>query len=286
MNKKNTVLIVLTSLIIILSLISAGLGVFWQGEGRAYEFQTLRGEAVMIQGHGLYGYETVSIAAQAVAQDIVTLLVGIPLLIVSMFLFRKGSLRGKLLLSGTIAYFLYTYASFLFGAAYNILFLLYTALFSLSLFAFILSLMAIDIAAISNSFSTRLPHRSISVFLFIVGIFLLIAWLGRIIPALLANQPPYGLESYTTLIIQALDLGLVVPAAFLSGILLWKKHAWGYLLSSIILIKGATLAIAVTAMAVNMIRIGVEVSIGETLMFPLIALAAILMMIKLMKSVT
>ena len=145
--------------------------------------------------------------------------------------------------------------------------------------------MTIDIASISNSFSTRLPRRSISMFLFIVGIFLLIAWLGRIIPALLANQPPPGLESYTTLIIQALDLGLVVPAAFLSGILLWKKHAWGYLLSSIILIKGATLALAVSAMAVNMIRIGVEVSIGETLMFPLIALAAIIMMIKLLKSV-
>ena len=129
MNKK-TGLTILISFIIILALISAGLGVFWQGEGRSYEFQTLRGETVMIQGHGLYGYETVSIAAQAVAQDVVTLLVGIPLLIVSVFLFRKGSLRGKLLLSGTNAYFLYTYASFLFGAAYSMLFLLYTALFS------------------------------------------------------------------------------------------------------------------------------------------------------------
>ena len=286
MKKVSSIPIVLSILIATLAILVAGLGVFWQGEGKESEFLTLRGETVTIQGHGLYQYETVSIAAQAIAQDVVILLVGIPLLVVSMILFKKGSLQGKLLLSGTLAYFLYTYASFVFGAAYNILFLAYVSLFSLSLFAFIFTLMEIDIPTLPKHFSSGLPRRTIAIFLFVVGSFLLLAWLGRIVPALLANQPPLGLESYTTLIIQALDLGLVIPIAFLSGILLWKKSAWGYLLSSIVLIKGVTLALAVSAMAVNMILAGVQVSTGELLMFPSIAIVSGGMTVILLKNVT
>jgi uncharacterized membrane protein len=286
MKKVSSIPIVLSILIATLAVIVAGLGVFWQSEGQKSEFLTLRGETVTIQGHGLYQYETVSIAAQAIAQDIVTLLIGIPLLVISMILFKKGSLQGKLLLSGTLAYFLYTYASFAFGAAYNILFLVYVSLFSLSLFAFIFALMEIDIPTLPKHFSSGLPRRTISIFLFVVGSFLLLAWLGRIVPALLANQPPLGLESYTTLIIQALDLGLVMPIAFLSGILLWKKTSWGYLLSSIVLIKGVTLALAVSAMAVNMIRAGVQVSIGELIMFPSIAIISGGMTVVLLRNVS
>ena len=286
MKKVSSIPIVLSILIATLAIIVAGLGVFWQGEGQKSEFLTLRGETVTIQGHGLYQYETVSIAAQAIAQDVVTLLIGIPLLVISMILFKKGSLQGKLLLSGTLAYFLYTYASFAFGAAYNILFLIYVSLFSLSLFAFIFALMEIDIPTLPKHFSSGLPRRTIAIFLFIVGSFLLLAWLGRIVPALLANQPPLGLESYTTLIIQALDLGLVMPIAFLSGILLLKKSAWGYLLSSIVLIKGVTLALAVSAMVVNMILAGVQVSIGELIMFPSIAIISGGMTVILLRNVS
>ena len=286
MKKISSIPIVLSILIATLAIIVAGLGVFWQGKGQKSEFLTLRGDTVTIQGHGLYQYETVSIAAQAIAQDIVTLLIGIPLLVISMIMFKKGSLQGKLLLSGTLAYFLYTYASFAFGAAYNILFLVYVSLFSLSLFAFIFMLMEIDIPNLPKHFSSGLPRRTIAVFLFVVGSFLLLAWLGRIVPALLANQPPLGLESYTTLIIQALDLGLVMPTAFLSGFLLWKKNSWGYLLSSIVLIKGVTLALAVSAMAVNMIRVGVQVSIGELIMFPSIAIISGGMTVVLLRNVS
>lgn len=125
----------------------------------------------MMHGHGLYYYETVSTAAQAIAQDAVTLILGIPLLIIALVLSIKGSLRGQLLLSGTLAYFLYTYASYTFGAAYNVLFLLYVSLFSLSLFAFILSIMAIDVSGLTAQFTQKLPRRTIAVFMFVVGLF-------------------------------------------------------------------------------------------------------------------
>lgn len=285
MKKTSYTLIVLTSLITILALIAAGLGVFWQGEGQNYDFLTLRGQTVTIHGRGLYQYDTVSMAAQAIGQDVVTLLFGIPLLVISMIYFKKGSLKSKLLLLGTLSYFLYTYVSYAFGVAYNILFLVYVSLYSLSLFAFIFTLMEIDVPNLKKHFSSGLPRRAIAIFFFIVGGFLLLDWLGIIMPPLLANQAPLELELYTIPIIQALDLGVVVPIVFLSGILLWKKSAWGYLLSSIVLIKFVTIALAVTAMEVNMILAGVQVGIVELIMFPLITIISGGMTIVLLRNV-
>jgi hypothetical protein len=286
MKKATNPLIVLAILIATLALAVAGLGVFWQGEGQPFEFHTLHGETIAMQGHGLYRFDTVSFAAQGIAQDFITLMVGLPFLAVGMVLFRKRRIKGRLILAGTLAYFLYTYASFSFGAAYNVVFLAYVALFSLSLFAFILALMQIDIPALPSHFSPSLPRRVIAIFLFVVGGFLLFAWLGRIIPGLLKNRPPVGLESYTTLVIQTLDLGLIMPTAFLSGILLWKRRPWGYLLASIVLIKGATMLLAVSAMIANMIRAGAQVSIGESIMFPIFALIDIGMTVVLLKNVS
>lgn len=288
MNAKQTnkTLRMLTSFIAAMAILVAGAGVFWQGEGQPFEFRTLHGESVMIQGHGLYRYDTVSFAAQAIAQDVVTLSIGIPLLVVAFVRFKKGSLRGQLLLTGTLGYFLYTYASYAFGMAYNFLFLAYVALFAMSLFAFILVLMTIDVTTLPKRFSPGLPRRTIAIFLFVVGGFLLLAWLGRIGPALLANQPPIGLESYTTLIIQTLDLGVIVPTVFLSGVLLWKRRPWGYLLAVIVLVKGSTMLLAVSAMAGNMVLAGVPVSVGEVIMFPMLALIGIGLTVTLLKNVS
>jgi hypothetical protein len=287
-DKPTNTLLYLIILIAVLALFAAGLGIFWQGEeGQSYEFRTLRGETVMIQGHGLYHYDTISVAAQAIAQDGVTLLVGIPLLILAMVFFRRGILQGKVLLAGTLAYFLYTYTSFSFGMAYNVMFLVYVTLFTLSLFAFILTLMAIDIPTLPERFSSHLPRRTIAIFLFILGGFLLLDWLlDRIGPALLANQPPYGLESYTTLVIQVLDLGVIVPISLLAGILLWKQRPWGYLLSSIMLVTGVTFFLAILGMIINEILAGVQVSSAEIVMFPIIALINLGLVIALLKSIS
>jgi len=285
-DKRSKTVVVLSWFIVALALVAAGAGVFWQGEGNQFEFETLHGETVTIHGRGLYKFDSVSVVSQAIAQDVVTLVVGIPLLVVSIILYRKNALRGKLLLAGTLGYFLYTYASYAFLAAYNSLFLIYITLFSLSLFAFVLSLMSIDVGRLPERFSARLPRRFLSVSLFLVGAFLLFAWLGRIAPTILNDSSPFGLESYTTLVIQVLDLGLVVPLAFLSGILLLKKRPFGYLFASVALVKGFTMGTAVTAMVVGQLLAGVHTSPVEIIMFPALALFLIVATILLLKNVS
>ena len=110
--------------IFVLALIAALAGL-WPAAGQSYPLTSFRGEEVTINAAGLYYWDTVSTVAQMQANDLVTLLLGLPLLAISFWLTVRGSLRGRLLLAGTLGFFLYTYMSMCFGAAYNKLFLVY-----------------------------------------------------------------------------------------------------------------------------------------------------------------
>lgn len=274
----------LIPLIGILALIVASAGLFYQTPGEPYLYTNHRGESVMINGHGLYSYDTVSSAAQVQGNDLITLVVGLPLLIVSTWLAFRGSLRGKLVLTGTLGFFLYTYMSMSSLASYNALFLIYVAIFTLSLYAFIISMMSFDLNTLPQSFSEKLPHGWIVGMMFLVGGFLLLAWLGRIIPPLLQNGTPV-LDNTTTLVIQFMDLGLIVPMAFLGGFLLLRRKAWGYLLSSIMLTKGITLGLGVSAMAINMTLSGVSESLWIMIPFLVITIMNLVMVVLLLKNV-
>ncbi len=283
--KYTQTITLLAGMIALLAAVAAGAGIFWQGSGVPYEFTTLRGETVTIYGHGLYRYDTVTYVSQGIAQDVVTLILGIPLLIVGILLTRKGSLRGRLLQTGTLGYFLYTYTSYCFLVAFNELFLLYVALFSLSLFAFILALSGLDPEFVKRQSTAHFPRRAVAIFLAIIGGFLTLAWAGRIVQPLAAGEPPVGLEAYTTLVIQAIDLGIIVPAAILTAVLLWQKRPWGYALAAVLVIKGLTMGAALVAMIIGQILAGVKVSAVESVMFSGIALAALVFTIILFRNI-
>jgi len=274
----------LIPLIGLLALFAAGMGLFYSQPGQPYEYTNHRGETVMINGQGLYYYDTVSMAAQQQGNDVITLVVGLPLLALSTWLAFRGSLRGRLLLTGTLGFFLYTYMSMAMLTSYNVLFLVYVALFSLCLFAFILSMMSFNLEDLPRHFSERLPRRWIAGLMFLVAGFLLLAWLGRIVPPLLQGETPM-LENTTTLVIQAMDLGLVVPLAILSGVLLLHRSAWGYLLASVTLLKGMTLGLAVSTMSVIMALRGVPENLGIMISFLVITLMTVTMAVLLLKNV-
>ena len=270
-------------LVSLLAIIAAGAGLFWPANGEPYAFTTHRGEDVMIAGRGLYRFDTVSSAAQEQASDAVTLMIGVPLLAVSTWLAHRGSLRGKLLLTGTLGYFLYTYLQMSVNTAYNPLFLVYVAIMALSLYAFALAMLDIDVPSLPGHFSDRLPRRAIAGVLFAVGAFLLLAWLGRIVPTLTSRT--VALENTTTMVIQAMDLGLIVPLAFLSGALLLRRHAWGYLLASVAVMKMLTMGASVSAMGINMALSGVEISPVELGIFPSLTLLNLVMAVLLLINV-
>ena len=168
--------------------------------------------------------------------------------------------------------------------AYNSFFLLYVALFTMSLYAFILSLMAIDVQSLPEHFSPRLPRGWIAGVLFAVGGFLTLAWLGRIGSPLMQGVDP-ALENTTTLVIQAMDLALIAPLAILAGILLLRRNAWGYLLASVAILKGLTMALAVSAMGINMALQGVPDSLGILIPFLVLTALNFVMAVLLLKNI-
>ena len=271
-------------LIFILTLI-ATLSGLWPADGTSYALTNFRGEQVTINARGLYFWDTLSSAAQTQANDLVALVLGLPLLGVSFWLTLRGSLRGRLLLSGTLGFILYTYITMCFGAAYNRLFLVYVALFSLSLYAFILSMMSFDLKTLPAHFSDKLPRGWIAGLLFFAAVFLSFAWLGRIAATFAPGSVP-ALENTTSMFIQAMDLGLIVPLCVLAGILLLRRSPWGYLLASVGMMKFLTMGTAVSLMGVNMARVGVPINAAEMLIFPTITLVNMIMVIILLKNVT
>jgi hypothetical protein len=99
----------LSALISFLAAVATTAGIFTSYGAQHRMFLSVRGQMVTLQGGGLYAYESVSGAAQAIGQDVVTLLVAIPLLLVATSLASRRSLRGQLLQAGVLWYFAYTY---------------------------------------------------------------------------------------------------------------------------------------------------------------------------------
>ncbi|MGE5561182.1 MAG: hypothetical protein ACM3XN_09095 [Chloroflexota bacterium] len=276
----------LVLVIIALSAVAAGYGLLSTGGPGPHEFTTVFGQTVTLHGQGLYRNDSVSAAAQARSQDVVTLALAIPLLAFALALARRGSLKGRLLLAGTLGYFLYSYLSLAFLATYNPLFLVYTAAFAASLGAFILTLLDIDAQELAARVSGRLPVRFIGGFQLFLGCALLIMWLGRIIPPLLTGGVPTGLDHYTTLVIQALDLGIMVPLAIISGILILRRDAYGYLLSAVTIIKGVTMLTAISAMIIGQLRVGDQVPPAVIAVFALANLIAVYCMVTMLRCIS
>ncbi len=249
------IIIIASALIAVLAIIAAGSGLFW---------------------NGLYKNDTKSGAAQEQGNDLVTLVLCVPLLAISTFYAAKGSLRGRLVWTGMIFYFLYTYAMMSFMTAYNQLFLVYVAIYSLSLYTLGYSLLTLDVNVVRQSLANA-PVKVTAVFMFLMSLTLTAMWLGTIVPPLLANETPALLETYTTMVIQAMDLGILVPLGLIIGYLLLRRNAWGYALASIVLIKAATYGTAVLAMALFQVLDGIEIFVPFVLaLVVLIALAVVL----------
>ena len=252
----------LVPLIILLAAVAAASGLLWPGGGSPHPFNTLRGETATIDGRGLYRYDTLFSAATFRATDTITLLVGIPLLAAAFIRYRRGSLRGGLLLAGTLTYFVYVGVSMAFGAAFNSLFLVYVGLFSSSLCAFIVALMAIDAGTLLQCITPGFPWRGGAVFLFVAGAGVIILWLSELIGPLAAGRAPALLGPYTTMFTYGIDMAVIAPAAIGTGILLLRRSPLGVLLAAPMLVLCTLNGVVVIASTAAQTLAGITFPIG------------------------
>jgi hypothetical protein len=87
------------------------------------------------------------------------------------------------------------------------------------------------------------------------------------------------------MVIQALDLGVIVPTSLITAALLIKKQAWGYALSSVMLLKILTMGAALIAMIIGQLLAGVYVDVVVSTIFVLISLSGIVLGIITLRNV-
>jgi hypothetical protein len=237
--------VLLYGLIWLLILIATTTGIFYRTQGAHIEYVTVRGEHAIFQGSGLYQYDPVALAREGIIWDVINLFIGLPLLAAAIVLAGRGSLRGRLMLSGFFCYFIYVYLMYAMMMSLNPLFLVYVAIFSLSAIGFLSNLQGIDVSRLPTQVSSRFPRRLFTVYTIALSTALILLWGRLILSITIPNRFPAELAGMNTLESQALDLGMIVPLALAAGILLWRRSPWGYFLTGITVTHGMMMFITI-----------------------------------------
>jgi hypothetical protein len=223
-------------------------------------------------------------AAQAVGQDLITLVVALPTLLISAILALRGSMRAHLVWLGALGYLVYTYASYALAIEFNSLFLVYVALLGLSLYTLIGGLATTDFAEIKAHFSRETPLKAVSIFLGVVAVLFYFMWLSEDIPALLAGEVPQGVieAEAPTDVVHVLDMAWILPANVLTAIWLWRRRALGYALAGTLLSFLSLLVLAVMSMMVFQVLYGVAAvveALGIAVVFGVVFAVSVRMLV-------
>jgi hypothetical protein len=193
--------------------------------------------------HGLYRPDRGTLPT-FIGQDAITLLVGLPLLIASMWLTRRGSLRGLLVWLGALVYVAYSYAYYLISPEFNILYLGYILIVSMSGYCLLYLLLGIDAQAVRSQFSRGTPVRLVGGFLALMALLMTFKWVSSIVLALGTQTPPAAKD----LGVWPMDLVVAFPAMFWGGIWLWRRHPLGYVVGALLLIKAASVGLTLVVL--------------------------------------
>lgn len=224
-------------LILAIALLAIGVAaapfVFTGGPGPS-QHVSVRGDVVELYGYGPYRHMPADVAVQGLAQDLVTLLVAVPLLLVGLWLSRRGSRVGYFVLTGTVAYLFIQYFLYLAMATYNELFLAWVALLMLSAQALVrLLLHGVGKFGASSSASPG-ARRYVGAFLIGSAVLIGLLWFSVLVPPLLDGRLyPDGLNHLTTMIVQGFDLALFLPPAILAGYYYLRGRPAGELLAPV-----------------------------------------------------
>lgn len=254
--QKPTALLILLLSIGIGVAVASGAGVFFRGEPVTKPAVSIRGERYEYRDSGVYRYTAERVVAEGVGWDIVTLGLAGPAFFLTVIRFlsllrkNKPNLHLRLLLGGILFYFLYQYLEYAMYWAFGPLFPLHVFLFSASLSGIFALLKDVEIEQLPAQFDMSFPSKGIAVLSGFVGVVLLLMWVPFVAEAL-QGKIEGKLYGSTTLVVQAMDLGLVVPLAFWTAFSTWKKQPVGYLLSFVVGVKGILMGAALCAMLLN-----------------------------------
>jgi hypothetical protein len=174
--------------------------------------------------------------------DVVNLIVGMPMLLASMWLARRGALLGLLLWPGALLYALYNYLVPLFAVPLNMGVLLYLVLVALSLYTLVGLVACIDAGAVRDRLAGAVPEKAGGAILAGFGVLFLLRAAAVMAAAALRHSSPGAPE----LAVSYADV-LLTPAWIIGGVSLWRRNAFGYLSGLALLFQASTLFLGLIA---------------------------------------
>jgi hypothetical protein len=175
--------------------------------------------------------------------------VAVPCLLVSMWLAARGSARAVFVWFGTTMYLVYNAVLLSLGTPLNRLFLLYIAALALAIASSAAVAVTARSAGLAHHCSPALPVRGIAIYLWIVVAANVLAWLGRIVPAVIEDDAERLLEGTGITMIPTYfqDLAFWLPFLAVGAAWLWRRRPWGYLIAggglAMWAIEGLTVAV-------------------------------------------
>ena len=149
------------------------------------------------------------------------------------------SLRARLFALGLLVYFFYQYLCYALGWAFGPLFPLFIVIFAASLAGALWIASTIDVAGLPAQLSKHFPRRGMAILCAFMAVVLLAMWGQRIAAGLRGDLETAMLLGQTTMVVQVLDLGLLVPLSLFTALAAWRGWPVGYLLSSVFVDQGS-----------------------------------------------
>jgi len=200
----------------------------------------------LISGSSIYAGPDAKLLPLFVGQDALNILVGLPGLLGSMWLARRGSLIGLLLWPGALFYVLYDYGYYALGAPFNWLFVPYLVLVAVSAYAMIAVVVSIDGGAVRDRLAGTVRARSIGGFLGAVALLFMALWTAMSVSALAGGTSLDPVARTVTI----MDLTVQLPALLLGGVLLWRRDSFGYVVAPGLLLQAAAYLLGLSTLTV------------------------------------
>jgi hypothetical protein len=168
-------------------------------------------------------YPTDELVQAFVPNDVVTLLVGLPILLGSLWLARRGGLIGLLLWPGALFYVLYNYLVYVLAMPFGVVFLLHVVLLLLSAYTLSALLASIDGSAVQQQLGGSVPERVAGGILAGLGLLFALRAAAVMIGALASQAAMVDTE--VALNVTDMTIG---PALVIGGVSLWRRREFGY----------------------------------------------------------
>jgi hypothetical protein len=177
---------------------------------------------------------------------LIMLLLGVPLLIGSELIDERWPRAALVVRIGAFAYLAYNGFMLLLATPFNRLFLVYCAGLGSTVFAFGLQVAHARRASVEERLPV-VPARILGGYILAIVVLNGLAWLQKIVPAMLAADPTSFLDGtgIATNPVFVQDLVFWLPTAAVIGWLTWTRRPWGTLLAGGYLVYGLLESIGV-----------------------------------------